>query len=473
MAVLDGRQPSWQGRGIRFSYRLDGMTIDTRAAAGHIRKRMNRKAFASRNANKTDISRSIHTSLDAFRYPAPCVDLRSGMLAIMAWSISLGWPVCAGEVAWYTCFRDKVSLERVLPDGVMVWSLGKGAFRPADKLPNPKLRIGSEWETGECPVTNYWNLKQWDGLKSLTKEVRAEPSDLTYLPKGDPNTAVRRAVVRIWPRFTDKSSDSGSVVGQAGTGFVVKRTGDRAWIATARHVLLSSDGSNVASQLGLELYLGSLPTGLRPAIISVDVHTETLARAGLLTEAEINVLSQLLDTLRRNSKDPRVIKNRVCQAEKLGICRVDPDSPKIQQAKAFLDLRVQEEEAELKRVKHLNQMAQSNREEIEDLIVLEVQGLPRDIQPLPLTMGSPQGPLMVVGHPSNKPPWTVASFPLLKTTDKFLVLDGQLEPGASGSPVLNATGEVVGLVYETTSYSGGTLSLISAYRSRLLKRMIP
>lgn len=60
---------------------------------------------------------------------------------------------------------------------------------------------------------------------------------------------------------------------------------------------------------------------------------------------------------------------------------------------------------------------------------------------------------MVVGHPSNQGPWTVVTYPLLKTTDQVLLLDGGLDSGASGSPVLSASGQVVGVVYDSPQVS--------------------
>ena len=61
-------------------------------------------------------------------------------------------------------------------------------------------------------------------------------------------------------------------------------------------------------------------------------------------------------------------------------------------------------------------------------ILLEVRGLPPDVQPLPLAAASPQGLLTVVGHPSNSEPWTVGRYQLLKATP-ILLLDGRLEEG--------------------------------------------
>jgi hypothetical protein len=107
----------------------------------------------------------------------------------------------------------------------------------------------------------------------------------------------------------------------------------------------------------------------------------------------------------------------------------------------------------------------------EDLIVLELRGLPPDVQPLPLSMAPPQGPLTVVGHPSGKAPWTVGRYPLLKATP-ILLLDGSLEEGASGSPVLTPGGQVAGVVYRSSG-KGEPVPLVYAYPSRSIQGKLP
>ncbi|MFN6339220.1 MAG: tetratricopeptide repeat protein, partial [Cyanobacteriota bacterium] len=233
---------------------------------------------------------------------------------------------------------------------------------------------------------NLDNFNRQEGLRTGERKLVAA-SDLSFLPKDDPNTPIRRAVVRLWPTFAGKNSG----IGQLGTGFVVKRQGDRAWIATAKHVIhdVANDYA-LAVRLEAELYTGPLPNGLEP------------------TRLEVILPPQ--------------------------------GSPPDQDV---------------------------------DVIILEVRGLPADVRPLELTMAPPQGALKVVGHPSDKLPWTVAPFAVLKTTDQQLVLDGQLLPGASGSPVLNASGQVLGLVYETGTYAKQSLNLVSAYRSSAIQSKLP
>jgi tetratricopeptide (TPR) repeat protein len=107
----------------------------------------------------------------------------------------------------------------------------------------------------------------------------------------------------------------------------------------------------------------------------------------------------------------------------------------------------------------------------EDLIVLELRGLPPDVQPLPLSAVPPQGPLTVVGHPSGSVPWTVLRYPLLKATP-ILLLDGPLEEGASGSPVLTPGGQVAGVVYRSSG-KGEPVPLVYAYPSRSIQGKLP
>jgi tetratricopeptide (TPR) repeat protein len=185
-------------------------------------------------------------------------------------------------------------------------------------------------------------------------------ADLSYLPKNDPTNALKRSVVRLWPTFAGQKTN----IGLRGTGFVVRRDGDRSWIVTAMHVVRDPDDYSIATKVEAELFTGPLPAGLLPPMLQV-VRVPVPAASG--------------------------------------------DEP----------------------------------------IVLEVRGLPPDIQALPLATTPAQGVLMVVGHPSKPGPWTVVSYPLLKTTDQALLLDGGLDPGASGSPVLSASRQVVGVVYDS------------------------
>ncbi|MFM7285452.1 MAG: serine protease, partial [Cyanobium sp.] len=181
-----------------------------------------------------------------------------------------------------------------------------------------------------------------------------------------------------------------------GTGFVVKRQGDRAWIATALHVVLASDDRRPATKVEAELYTGPLPEGLEP---------------------------------------PRLV--------------VTPP------------------------------VSQGPGEGGDDLIILEVRGLPPDVQPLPLSAAQPAGAdmLKVVGHYPRETPWNVVPVTYLgaltEAASKELKFAGVLDSGASGSPVLSASGEVMAIVRTSMDVDGVKTKVISAYRALLLREKMP
>jgi tetratricopeptide (TPR) repeat protein len=233
---------------------------------------------------------------------------------------------------------------------------------------------------------NLEDLRRKEDLQlGRTREIA--PSDRTYLNTNDPNTPLRRSVVRIWPTFSGTKSG----IGLLGTGFVVRREGDRAWIATARHVVLDPDNSAPPTKLEAELYSGALPPTLTTTRLSV----------------------------------------------------VLPSG------------------------------AESDASSGDDLILLEVKGLPPDMAPLPLGQDLPRGRVKVVGHPTGQPPWSVLDLPLLKTIERELFLDGALDSGASGSPVLDGDGKVLGLVYQTMKYGRtNPQTVVSAYRSTAIESLL-
>ena len=232
-------------------------------------------------------------------------------------------------------------------------------------------------------LNNLEELNYKEGIRTGAKQVLAA-ADLSYLPKDDSTNSLKRSVVRLWPTFAGKKTG----IGLLGTGFVVRREGDRAWIATALHVVRDPDDYGIATKVEAELFTGPLPAGLLPPRLEVvRVQVPTAGEAG------------------------------------------------------------------------------------EDLIVLELRGLPPDVQPLPLSAAPPQGSLTVVGHPSDSAPWSVGRYPLLKATP-ILLLDGRLEQGASGSPVLTPAGQVVGLVYRSSG-EGEPVPLVYAYPARSIQGKLP
>ena len=86
-------------------------------------------------------------------------------------------------------------------------------------------------------------------------------------------------------------------------------------------------------------------------------------------------------------------------------------------------------------------------------ILLEVRGLPPDVQPLPLANTPAPGMLINVFHPSQPVPWTVVRYRLAASSEEALLLEGGLPSGASGAPVLNTSQQVVGVVYDSPDVS--------------------
>ena len=241
-------------------------------------------------------------------------------------------------------------------------AIARDAYEKALKLYRPLAASNRVFqEDVQRTQNNLDELNRNESIRTGAKQV-LEATNVSYLPQGDPLTPVKRAVVLLWPTFSGKNAG----VGLLGTGFVVRRQGDRAWIVTASHVVRDLESNALATKVEAELFTGPLPAGV------VAPRVEVLLSQG--------------PALRASGDEP---------------------------------------------------------------ILLEVRGLPPDIQPLQLATKTPQGVLMVVGHPSKPGPWTVVSYPLLKTTEQALLLDGGLDPGASGSPVLSASRQVVGVVYDS------------------------
>jgi superkiller protein 3 len=96
------------------------------------------------------------------------------------------------------------------------------------------------------------------GIASGTLKPLAPAEATRFLDPQDPLTPVRRSVVRIVPTFSGESSG----LRTHGTGFVVRRQGDKAWVLTARHVIREPEGVRKATTIQVELYGGNLPEGI-------------------------------------------------------------------------------------------------------------------------------------------------------------------------------------------------------------------
>jgi superkiller protein 3 len=107
-------------------------------------------------------------------------------------------------------------------------------------------------------VSNLEEVERLIAIAGGTLKPLSPAEATRYLDPQDPLARVRRSVVRILPTFSGNSSGAGA----HGTGFVVRRQGDKAWILTARHVIRDPDEGRVATDIQIELYEGNLPAGI-------------------------------------------------------------------------------------------------------------------------------------------------------------------------------------------------------------------
>ncbi|OCR01358.1 hypothetical protein BCD67_23170 [Oscillatoriales cyanobacterium USR001] len=84
-----------------------------------------------------------------------------------------------------------------------------------------------------------------------------------------------------------------------------------------------------------------------------------------------------------------------------------------------------------------------------DLALLEVNDIPRDIQPLARssTSAALKTPIRIIGHPYTTDDWTVVTGEVINKTDQQLGLSAIAVLGNSGSPVLDLQNHVVGIVW--------------------------
>jgi superkiller protein 3 len=89
-----------------------------------------------------------------------------------------------------------------------------------------------------------------------------------------------------------------------------------------------------------------------------------------------------------------------------------------------------------------------------DLAVLEVTGIPENIQSLPISSKAValKTPIRVIGHPNTGTDWTVAKGEVSNETDQQLQLSAIVAPGISGGPVLDQQNFVVGVAFQINAF---------------------
>ncbi|MEA5469755.1 tetratricopeptide repeat protein [Spirulina sp. 06S082] len=91
------------------------------------------------------------------------------------------------------------------------------------------------------------NLRETQRLLAL--KLNPQPTyinDIAWLPNNDPDVPLLRSVVRVIAATPDGS--------QTGTGWVIKREGNRIWVLTARHVIHHEDTRRISDKIAVDFY---------------------------------------------------------------------------------------------------------------------------------------------------------------------------------------------------------------------------
>jgi len=97
-------------------------------------------------------------------------------------------------------------------------------------------------------------------LALLEQPIELAYTDTNYLRLDDPLTRPKRAVVLLTPLFQSQGR------GGLGTGFIIKRTDNKLWILTNRHVL--TDPSRTCDSVEVQIYPGDKPSNARIAVLT-------------------------------------------------------------------------------------------------------------------------------------------------------------------------------------------------------------
>ena len=96
-------------------------------------------------------------------------------------------------------------------------------------------------------------------LALLKQPTELAYTDTRYLRPDDPLTRPKRAVVLLTPIFPQGRN-------KEGTGFIIKRTDNKLWILTNRHVL--TDSSRTCDSVEVQIYPGDKPRDVRIAVLT-------------------------------------------------------------------------------------------------------------------------------------------------------------------------------------------------------------
>jgi superkiller protein 3 len=114
------------------------------------------------------------------------------------------------------------------------------------------------------PKYEYAKNNRDEVLALLKQPTELAYNDTRYLRPDDPLTRPKRAVVLLTPLFPQGRN-------QQGTGFIIKRTDNKLWILTNRHVLTDTFYSNsprTCDSVEVQIYPGDKPRDVRIAVLT-------------------------------------------------------------------------------------------------------------------------------------------------------------------------------------------------------------
>ncbi|MGD1937954.1 MAG: tetratricopeptide repeat protein [Cyanophyceae cyanobacterium] len=216
-------------------------------------------------------------------------------------------------------------------------------------------------------TTASTNLREAERQLALSKTVTPNSctQDKGWIPNDDPYSAVNRSIVFIYAEGRDTGNAAENT--SDGTGWVIRRQGNKAWILTNRHVITGQHEDS--------------STSLTP-----------------LKEINVDWFSE-----------PPANQVRCRQKARLVQQLEDPD-----------------------------------------LALLEVDNIPKDIQPLKLNFNRPNtdDDIRMIGHPTIGNLWSLSRGYIGSSTPTLQINNSDIAKGNSGGPILNQNNQVIGIVFE-------------------------
>ena len=192
---------------------------------------------------------------------------------------------------------DPTSSHTLAHNGLGLVYEQQGKLNEAIQEYEAAIKIDPKYETAQN------NLKEAQRLLALQQKPAQliALNETKYLAKDDPLTPIKRSIVKIKIVFPGNAKGA-----SYGTGYVIKRQGNKVWIITNRHVVIDTDTQQEGTNLEIEPYYGeklpNIPRARSTAKIIKTTNNDNPDLALLETTALPDDIQPL--TLRFSSPDP-------------------------------------------------------------------------------------------------------------------------------------------------------------------------